>query len=46
MADLNDYVARIVATAPPLDADQVDRLAALLGTAFTRPARISAEGGR
>lgn len=46
MADLNDYVARLVATAPPLDADQVDRLAALLGARTDRPARISAEGGR
>ena len=30
MADLDDFVARIVATAPPLTEEQIDRLAVLL----------------
>jgi len=40
MADLDDFVVRIVADAPPLTAEQVDRLAVLL-----RPSRGTTPGG-
>ena len=37
MADIDAYVARIVADAPPLTADQIDRIARLLAPTRKTP---------
>lgn len=43
-ARFQDYIARVVDAAPPLSAEQRDRLAILLRTAQDGPVRIPATG--